>query len=65
MCRYGLESGFQSSSSWGALSEVVFMGDDIQLPLVCDPSVYTLWDCDITVCPPNKRFGFKLFNGTN
>lgn len=51
MCRYGLESGFQSSSSWGALSEVVFMGDDIQLPLVCDPSVYTLWDCDITVCP--------------
>lgn len=64
MCRYGLESGFQSSSSWGALSEVVFMGDDIQLPLVCDPSVYTLWHCDITVCPPNERFGFKLFNGT-
>lgn len=40
MCRYGMNKGLMSSSSWGGLPVVVFLGDDIQLPPVCDSPVY-------------------------
>ena len=40
MCRCGIKDGENSSKSWGGLPVVVFFGDDIQLPPVCDFPVY-------------------------
>ncbi|XP_056017318.1 ATP-dependent DNA helicase PIF1-like [Ostrea edulis] len=40
MCRYAMNSGSFSSSSWGGLPVVVFLGDDVQLPPVCGSPVY-------------------------
>ncbi|XP_061185108.1 uncharacterized protein LOC133193154 [Saccostrea echinata] len=39
-CRYSMNMGSMSSSSWDGLSVVVFLGDDVQLPPVCDSPVY-------------------------
>ena len=36
-CRYGMKN---ESSDWGGLPVVVFLGDDVQLPPVCDSPVY-------------------------
>ena len=40
MCRCGVTRGQESSSLWGGLPVVVFLGDDVQLPPVCDSPVY-------------------------
>ena len=40
MCRCGLKGGINSSVSWGGLTVVVFLGDDVQFPPVCDCPVY-------------------------
>ena len=38
--RFGMNKGLKSSESWGGLPVVVFFGDDVQLPPVCDFPVY-------------------------
>ena len=38
--RFAMEKGLKSSESWGGLPVVVFLGDDVQLPPVCDFPVY-------------------------
>ena len=40
MCKYGMNMGSMSSKSWGGVPVVVFLGDDVQLPPVCDSPVY-------------------------
>ena len=42
MARYGMTNGEKSSLSWGGLPVVVFLGDDVQLPPVCDTPVYKI-----------------------
>ena len=37
LCRHGMNN---SSVSWGGLPVVIFLGDDVQLPPVCDSPVY-------------------------
>ena len=39
-CRCGMANGAQSSTEWGGLPVVVFFGDDVQLPPVCDAPLY-------------------------
>ena len=38
--RFAMNKGLKSSESWGGLPVVVFLGDDVQLPPVCDFPVY-------------------------
>ena len=38
--RFEMNNGLKSSESWGGLPVVVFLGDDVQLPPVCDFPVY-------------------------
>ena len=40
MCHHGMASQLDQSASWGGLPVVVFFGDDVQLPPVCDSPVY-------------------------
>ena len=40
MCYHGMASLLDQSASWDGLPVVVFLGDDIQLPPVCDLPVY-------------------------
>jgi hypothetical protein len=40
LCSYGIDKGSKSKTSWGGLPVVVFLGDDVQLPPVCDSPVY-------------------------
>ena len=40
MCSNGMNRDSNSSFSWGGLPVVVFLGDDVQLPPVCDSPVY-------------------------
>jgi hypothetical protein len=46
MCRYGMNRGNNSSKPWGNIPVVVFLGDDVQLPPVCDSPVY---NCKSTI----------------
>ena len=36
MCKYGMKNRLKNSASWGGIPVVVFLGDDVQLPPVCD-----------------------------
>ena len=39
-CRYGMKHGSSSTQDWGGIPVVLFLGDDVQLPPVCDSPVY-------------------------
>ena len=41
MCSYGVGSHTGSTRSWGGLPVVIFLGDDVQLPPVCDFPVFS------------------------
>ena len=38
--RYAVNRGATAHDLWGGMPAVVFMGDDVQLPPVCDTPVY-------------------------
>lgn len=38
--RYAVNGGATAEDLWGGIPVVVFMGDDVQLPPVCDTPVY-------------------------
>ena len=38
--RYAVNRGANAEELWGAIPVVVLMGDDVQLPPVCDTPVY-------------------------
>ena len=42
--RYAINRGGNAEELWGGIPVVVFMGDDVQLPPVCDTPVY-IPDC--------------------
>ena len=42
--RYAINRGANSDELWGGIPVAVFMGDDVQLPSVCDTAVY-IQDC--------------------
>lgn len=39
-CRYGANKGKNYMEQWGGIPVIIFLGDDIQLPPVCDSPVY-------------------------
>ena len=40
MCQHAIQKKAQSAASWGGIPVVVFLGDEVQLPPVCDSPVY-------------------------
>ena len=38
--RYAINKGANADQLWGGIPVAVFMGDDVQLPPVCDTPVY-------------------------
>ncbi len=39
-CRHGMYNGAKSNEEWGGLPAIIFFGDDLQLPPVCDSPLY-------------------------
>ena len=40
MCQHAMQKKTQSAASWGGIPIVVFLGDEVQLPPVCNSPVY-------------------------